>query len=148
MKDVLTFNNDHPFKIGIRSILLKHFPPSIVSEFSLIFEAEKYAAGNPMTQNIAKQRMDGMYVCEVYYNERGIEKFVCDLNSWWSKRQVEYALLNFITDKLKTGVIGKDWVETKGKVSKDITSSKFETPDSEITKYMSHNAKPKKGGRK
>lgn len=135
------FNHDHPFKMGIRSIIAQHFHPSIAKNFDLIFETEKYVADPTRTKNVVNQLNDNVFVCEVYYSESGIAKYICDLISTWSKKQVEYALLKMVTDKLKTGVIGKNWSEKDGVVSEDVSSGKFETSNTEITKYMAHSAK-------
>jgi hypothetical protein len=134
-------NPFHPFKLGIKRILCKHFSPSIVSNFDLIFEVEKYVLDKVRTANLLKQMKDQNFVCEVYYkNPSGLLEFICDLFSWETEGRTEAHLLKMITDKFKTGKIGRDWMEDKGMISKDVTSGKFETPNSEITKYMAHEA--------
>lgn len=131
------YNHDHPFKLGIRSILSNHFAPSITKNFELYFETEMYNFDPKRSKNVIAQHLDGQYICEVYYkNPSGLLQYITDVCSWWSKAQVEVALLKFITDKYKTGLIGKDWIEKQGKLSQDVSSGKFETPDSEIQKGM------------
>lgn len=138
------YNENHPFKVGLRTILTKHFSLGIVKNFQFILEVEKFRADDKRGKNITKQLQDDMFVCEVYYTENGILKYITDVCSWWSKPQCEAALLRFVTDKVRTGVIGKTWIDNGGQVSEDVRTGRYETPDSEITKYM----KPKKKGGK
>lgn len=131
------FNPRHPFKRGIKSILDQHFAPSIADRFDLILEVERYNLDPSRTKGLINQKNDDRFVCEVYYkNPSGLLEYITDVCSWWDRDQVEYVLLKFITDKAKTGAIGKDWDEKDIRISQDIKSGKFETPDSEITKDM------------
>lgn len=131
----LRYNPNHPFKVGIMSILMQHFAPSITKNFSFILELEKFILDEKRTPNLIRQKNDQNFVCEVYYtNPSGLMEFVCDLYSWETKGRTEAHLLRMITDKYKTGVIGKDWFEKDGQLSADVTSGKYETPDSELEK--------------
>jgi hypothetical protein len=128
----------HPFKDAVRSLIAQHFHPSIASRFEVYFEVEMYNTDAKEAQNLRNQMRDNRFVAEVYYKHKsGISTFICDLYSWWDKKQVEFALLRFITDKARVGEIGRDWTaDDKGRISEDVTSGKFETPDSEIAKGM------------
>lgn len=59
---------------------------------------------------------------------------------------MEFCLLHYITDKFKTGVIGTDWMEKDGRISRDVSSGKFETPDSALLDGMVKTSV--KGGKK
>lgn len=138
------YNDKHPFKVGLRTILVKHFSLGIVKNFQFILEVEKFKADDKRGKHIKKQIDDQNFICEVYYQkESGIMVYITDIYSWWSKAQCEAALLRFITDKVRTGQIGEGWIDNGGQVSEDVRSGKYETPDAAITKYMSHNAKKK-----
>ena len=136
---------EHPFKKGVRGLLAKHFHDSILKNFEFTLESEVYNDSNP---NIKKQKQDNKLVMEVYYRRpSGLVEYVCDVSSWWSKQQVEVHLLKHITDKARVGLIGMDWTaDDKGKISQAIQSGKYETPDSEITKYQLPD-KMEKGGK-
>ncbi len=134
---------EHPFKEGVRGILRQHFHDSIAKNFVLFFETEIY---NDSNANIRNQKRDQNFIMEVHYRHpSGLLDYITDVASWWPKKQLEVALLKGITDKARVGVIGRDWTaDDAGKISLDVQSGKYETPDSEITKDMS---KPKKGGK-
>lgn len=123
----------HPFKDGVRRILRDHFGPQIANKFSLNFEAESFSKDSSI--HIYRQVRDNNLVLEVRYQlPDGTSEFICDLYSWWDRPHTEYALLRFITDKVKSGKIGKDWVVTDNRtVSDDVTSGKYETPDEPST---------------
>lgn len=137
MADIKQFA-DHPFKEGIRMILSQHFAPKIVLLFDIYFEVEMYNLDSTRSKNLLNQLKDGKFIAEVYFtNEKGLSIYICDLYSWWPKKQVEYVLLQHITDKARTGQIGRDWTEKDIKnISGEVRSGKYETPDEEITKYM------------
>ena len=121
----LVVPREHPFKEGVRQLLRQHFDESIVKRFSFALEVERFD-----TPNTRNQLKDQRYILEVYYNQpSGLIEFICDLQSWISKEQTEYELLRHITDKVKAGTIGKDWVDKKDKISADIKSGKHETKE-------------------
>jgi hypothetical protein len=112
----------HAFKEGIKGLLSQHFADSIVNRFSYVLEAEIYNKNN---KNILKQLQDEKYVCEVYYTHKsGIVQYICDVFSDWSKTQTEIHLLRYIEDRVKRGEIGKDWIDSNGKISEDVKQGK------------------------
>lgn len=120
----------HPFKIAVREMLYKHMDPELAGRFVFEYEAEKYNLDN--NKSIQNQRRDGNFIMEVWYkNAQGlVSEFVCDLYSWESASQCEARLLRGITDKVKVGKLGQDWMEGKGGVLKfnpEITLGKYET---------------------
>lgn len=134
---------NHPFKQGLIAIIYDHFASHIAKRFEIYLEVELYNPDHKLGQNLRNQIKAEQYIAEIHYRHpSGIITYICDIDSWWSKKQCEYALLKFITDKARAGEIGQDWTEADLKnISKDITSGKYETPDEEITKYMSTSAK-------
>lgn len=139
------FNAEHPFKVGIRSIINDHFAPGIAKNFELILEIEQYVLDPKRTPNLINQKRDEKWVCEVYYrSSSGLLTYICDLASWQSRASCEATFLQHVTDKLKTHAIGSDWQEKDIRVSQDILSGRHETPDSEITKYMAPKKEVKK----
>lgn len=134
---------NHPFKQAIIAMIYNHFAFKIAKRFEVYLEVELYNPNHEKGQSLRNQIKAEQYIAEVYYRHpSGIITYVCDIYSTWSRKQCEYALLKFITDKARVGEIGKDWIEADLKnISKDITSGKYETPDEEITKYMSTSAK-------
>lgn len=118
----------HPFKQGVYDLLRRHFSDKVVKNFSLIFEKEMF---NPKEdKNLWKQLKNNNLVMEVYYKTGyEISEYICDLYGWESKARTEYRLLKYITDKVKAGKIGKDWIQEGDKlgISKDVLSGKFET---------------------
>jgi hypothetical protein len=63
----------------------------------------------------------------------GLSEYICDVYPWESKLRTEHHLLRYITDKVKAGKIGKDWVEqTPGGrigVSNIVLGGKYETTE-------------------
>jgi len=117
----------HPLKTGIKGILSQHFDDGLVGRFELLFEVEKY---NDESPNIWKQKKDQNLILEVYYRHpAGLMEYICDIFTWMSKKECEVKLLRYITDKVKAGVIGKDWGVKGNKFSDDIKSGKYETPN-------------------
>lgn len=118
----------HPFKEAIRAMLRYHFHEDIAKRFWLEFEVNIY---NDFSEPIWKQKRDQNLVLEVYYMANEAKEFICDLYSWESKAQVEHKLLQYITDKYKSGKIGQDWIMEGGeiRINPDILSGKHETPD-------------------
>lgn len=122
----------HPLRDGTTQILEKHFAPEIVKRFKMEFEANIFQG-----QNIKNQILNDKVAMEVYFDENGTANYICDVWSWMSPSQVEAHLLKMITDKARTGVIGKNWTSKDGKrISEDVTSGKYETPDKLIRKGM------------
>jgi len=122
----------HPLREGVKLILEKHFAPEIVDRFKLIFEAQSFQG-----QNIINQIRDNKVAMEVYYDTGKSTEYITDVWSDQSHKEVEAHLLRFITDAVKAGKLGSDWVERRdGRLSLDISSGKHQTPDSEITKKM------------
>lgn len=120
----------HPFKMGIRSILERHFSPDIVKRFWLEFEIHIYNAD--MNKAIQRQKRDNNLVLEVkYMNPDSTAEYICDVYSWESKARTEAHLLQFITDKFKAGKIGKDWELNGDKlvINPDIEKGTYATPD-------------------
>ena len=117
---------NHPFKTAVRVMLRQYFDDNVIANFDLIFEAEKIAKLE--SKHIFKQLEDDKLIMEVYYNENGINVYICDIFSWMDRKQTEYKLLRYITDKFKAGAIGKNWSEGKGGISLEVTSGKHETP--------------------
>lgn len=117
----------HPFKEGVRNLLRKHFGEEIVKNFLLEFEINIY---NPKEAiNIWNQKKDNNLIMEVRYKTTPeTSEYICDLYSWETKAQTEVKLLKYITDKFKTGQIGKDWTEKEGRISATVTTGKYETP--------------------
>lgn len=118
----------HPFKVGIYGILNHHFDESIVKNFILNFETEIY---NPKESiHVWKQKKDNNLVMEVRY-KTGPEtsEYICDVYSWEARKRTEAHLLTYITDKVKAGKFGSDWVEKGSKlgVSEIIKSGKLQT---------------------
>jgi len=109
----------HPFKEGVYGLLRKHFDDPIVKKFILEFEVNIY---NPKEEeSVWKQKKTNNLVLEVKYKTgEDTAEFICDLYSWETKAQTEARLLRAITEKVRAGVIGKDWsvVSKKGE-SKD-----------------------------
>lgn len=102
----------HPFKEGILSILENHFPSVITKRFVLVFEEQLYNKAE--VKSIWGQSKTGVLTLEVYYKEKDeTSEFICEIFSWESKKDAEIKLLQAIRDKLKAGVIGKDWVLQK-----------------------------------
>lgn len=118
----------HPLRDGVTLILEKHFAPSIVKNFKLIFEAQAFAG-----QNIKNQLKNDKLALEVYYQEGDSTEYICDVWSYMNTKQVEYHLLNRITDAWKAKKIGKNWDLDKaneyGQISEIVTSGKLETID-------------------
>jgi hypothetical protein len=105
----------HPFKEGILSILHQHFEDRIVKNFILVFEGQIYNKFS--SKNIWQQLKDDCPVLEVRYKTSDeTSEYICDVYPWASKKETEYRLLQYITDKAKTGKIGKDWVEHMGRI--------------------------------
>lgn len=117
---------NHPFKQAVRVMLRQYFDDVIVSRFDLIFEAEKIAKLE--SKHIYNQVKDDNLILEVYYIENGISVYICDIFSWMDAKQTNFKLLRYITDKHKSGAIGKDWSEGKGGISAEVTSGKHITP--------------------
>ncbi len=115
---------EHPFKEGVRNLLRKHFTDSIAERFVLILEAEIFQG-----KNIKKQLTDDKIIMEVHFSNGITTEYICDVYGWQEKAATEARLLRYITDAIRAGKIGKDWIEVKGKISDDIRSGKFETPD-------------------
>lgn len=114
------------FRKGVKSIIEEHFAPSIAKKFLLEYEANIYNAD--MNKNIQNQLKDKNFILEVrYVTSPYSTEYICDVCSWWPKKQVEYQLLRYITDKAVKGKIGKDWVEKNGKISLDVLSGKHQT---------------------
>lgn len=134
----------HPFKEAVKTLLGQFFAPSIVKNFDLIFEAEKISKLD--SKHIRNQITDDKLILEVYYVERGFNVYICDLFTWMDRKQTEYKLLRYITDKFKAGQIGKDWIEKDGGISIEVTSGKFETP-LDISEIV-EKAKTRKGVKK
>lgn len=128
----------HPFKQGLIAIIYSHFAFKIAKRFEVFLEVELYNPNHERGGSLRKQIKDNNFIAEVHYrHDSGLLTYVCDVNSWWTREQCEYALLKFITDKARIGEIGKDWTQHDLKnISSDITSGKYETPDSEIQKGM------------
>lgn len=124
----------HPFKEGILSILRKHFDDSIVKRFILNFETEIY---NPRESiHVWRQKKDNNLILEVRYRTgEVISEYICDVYSWESRKATEHHLLQYITDKVKAGKFGQDWIEMGSKlgVSDVIKSGKFETKEAHET---------------
>jgi hypothetical protein len=124
----MTHIYQHPFKEGIYGLLHKHFSDVIVENFNLIFEKEVF---NPKEdKSVWGMSRDNRIVMEVYYRTgKETSEFICDLYGWESKANTEYRLLKYISDKVRVGVIGKDWVEFHGKINANpsIITSKNET---------------------
>lgn len=117
--------HNHGFKMWVDQVVNKHFSPDIASRFYGTLEVEKY---NKKNKNIVKQLHDEKYVMEVYYVQpNGIQVFICDLFSGWPKEAVEVTLLRYITDKVKTNQIGKDWGAEKGKISLALLAGRYDT---------------------
>lgn len=141
----------HPFKEGIYSILKQHFDDSIVKKFRLDFEIDVF---NPnYAENVWKQKKDNNLILEVrYVKPDGTTEFICDVYSWESKAKTTAHLLRHITDKVKSGAIGKDWFEQNGKIaiSEDIVAGKLETPDDPMNfeKLLEKAKKNKEVGKK
>jgi hypothetical protein len=122
----------HPLRDGVTLILEKHFAPNIVKKFKLIFEAQAFTG-----KNIMNQIKDDKLALEVYYDNGDTTEYVCDVWSYMNKKQAEYHLLNRITDCVKAGKFGTNWLEGKdGIISEEVLSEQFLTPDSEIEKGM------------
>lgn len=119
----------HPFRRGVMRILEENFSPKIASKFLLEFEVNLY--NDDTNKNIQNQKRDQNYVLEVRYKTgEGTSEYICDVYSWESRAKTEYRLLKYITDKVKDGKIGQDWVLDPGKgVSEDISSGKHETKE-------------------
>lgn len=120
----------HPFKEGVYSILRQHFDDSIIKNFVLNFETEIF---NPRESiHVWKQKKDNNLVMEVRYRVgEGLTEYICDVVSWESKKRTEAHLLTYITDKVKAGKIGNDWVQVGSKlgVSEVIKSGDLETKE-------------------
>lgn len=118
----------HPFKQGVMNIIEKHFASEIAGRFKLSFEAETF---NPKASvHVWRQVKDNNLVMEVYYNTGSTLEYVCDLYSWESKPRTEAHLLRMITDRVKDGKFGSNWLEdSTGRISEIVTSGKLETPD-------------------
>lgn len=118
----------HPFKQGVMNLLEQHFAPEIASRFKLSFEAETF---NPKASiHVWNQVRDDKMVMEVYYNTGTTLEYVCDLYSWESKARTESQLLRMITDRVKDGKFGLNWLEdATGRISEIVTSGKLETFD-------------------
>lgn len=107
-------------------MLRQYFDDAVIANFDLIFEAEKIAKLE--SKHIYNQLQDDKLIMEVYYIENGLSVYICDIFSWMDRKQTEYKLLRYITDKFKAGTIGKNWSEGKGGISLEVTSGKHETP--------------------
>ena len=120
----------HPFKMGVMSLIEKHFAPAIARRFLLEFEIDLMAVD--ASAALQRQKKDNNLVLEVRYRQPdGTTEYICDVSSWWSRRQTEAHLLRYITDKVKAMRIGLDWGLDGDKigVSREITSGKYETND-------------------
>lgn len=120
----------HPFKEGVYSILRQHFDDSIIKNFVLNFETEIF---NPRESiHVWKQKKDNNLVMEVRYRVgKGLTEYICDVVSWESRKRTEAHLLTYITDKVKAGKIGNDWIQVGSKlgVSEIIKSGDLETKE-------------------
>lgn len=134
------------FKTGILGLLSKHFAPSILKNFELILELEHYNKDAQRATNLIRQDKDKMFVLEVYYRHpSGLLSYITDVCSWWTHKQCEYQLLKYITDKARVGEVGKEWgQDDSGRISIDVLSGKFETPEGLVTKDMPKSIKIKK----
>lgn len=107
------------------TLLKQHFAPSIVKNFVFLFEAELY--DGPKIRNQIK---DDKMIMEVRYKTDGeTSEYICDIFSWMTKKQAEFKLLTYITDVYKSGKIGKNWKEEKGRISEEVRSGKHATKD-------------------
>lgn len=117
----------HPFKVGIMGIINDHLEPRIAINFVLTFENEIYSKD---LLSIYKQNKSDRLVLEVAFRKpSGFFEHICDVYSWENRKQTEYRLLRGITDKIKAGKIGQDWTEKDLKISNQIKTGKYETPD-------------------
>jgi hypothetical protein len=113
----------HPFRRGVMKLIESHLGPEIARRFRLIFESQLYTGD---LKEIWGQKKHDQHVLEVHYeNADGTLVYITDVASWWSKAYTEYHLLRYITDKVKAGKIGSDWVA----VSEELKSGKFETKE-------------------
>lgn len=114
------------FKEAIQSLIEKHFAPSIAKKFQYEYEVNLYNLDR--NKNLQQQMKDRNFILEVRYQTSDVtSQYICDVCSWWSKAYTEAHLLQYITDKVVKGKMGKDWVEKDGKISEDILSGKHQT---------------------
>lgn len=115
----------HPLREGVMNIIEKHFSPEIAKRFVMELE---YNLHSRDYKDIWNQGNNQSHVLDVRYkNPDGTVEFVTDISSQWNKKIAEAHLLRMITDKVKDGKIGHDWVEKDGRLSTEITSGEFET---------------------
>lgn len=111
----------HPMRAEIMTILKYHFSDDIVSRFNLTFEGESY---NKDQKNIWKQFKDNFHILEVRYRTgEDTYEYICDISTGMTKKQAEYTLLKYITDKYKEGKIRFD----DYKFNKEVGEGKYET---------------------
>lgn len=118
----------HPFRDGMMRIISKHCAPELSKRFILSFETEVYHVD--ADKGLWEANKQGYQSLECHYNKPdGTTEYICDFSITDSPKKCEAKFLRFVTDKVKSGVMGEDWGFNQGlfHVSEDITSGKYET---------------------
>lgn len=118
----------HPFREGIMRIISKHCSPQLSKRFILSFESEVY--NKDYDESLWKAVKDGNMILECRYTKsNGLTEYICDFLITDSPAKCEAKFLRYVTDKVKAGAMGEDWIffQEKFDVSHDISSGKHET---------------------